>query len=145
MSGRFVGVFFLLCCGLAKGQVWQNDFDQAMELAADQNKPLILVFAGSDWCAPCIRLEKEIWDDVSFQIYAKTHYVLYKADFPRKKSNRLAEHLQKKHATLAEKYNPKGYFPLVVILQDADKVLGTTTYKKMEVNAYIEHLNSFLR
>lgn len=145
MLGRFVVVFLLLCCGLAKGQVWENDFDQAMELAVGQNKPLILVFAGSDWCAPCIRLENEIWADTSFETYAKTHYVMYKADFPRKKSNRLPEPLHKKHAALAEKYNPKGYFPLVVVLQNADKVLGTTTYKKMEVNAYVENLNSFLR
>ncbi|PCE64337.1 thioredoxin family protein [Sediminicola luteus] len=145
MLRRLVFVVLLLFCGLATAQVWENDFDQAMKLAADQNKPLILVFAGSDWCAPCIRLEKEIWVNASFETYAKSNYVMYKADFPRKKSNRLAGHLQKKHASLAEKYNPKGYFPLVVILRDADRVLGTTTYKKMEVDSYIEHLNSFLR
>ncbi|MBT8185223.1 MAG: thioredoxin family protein, partial [Eudoraea sp.] len=47
-------------------QEWHTDFGKAREIAASQKKDIILVFQGSDWCAPCIRLEREILATVAF-------------------------------------------------------------------------------
>jgi thiol-disulfide isomerase/thioredoxin len=44
--------------GLA--QNWQTDFEEAKRIASEQNKNIIIVFSGSDWCAPCIKLDKNI-------------------------------------------------------------------------------------
>jgi len=41
--------------------------------------------------------------------------------------------------------NPEGYFPLVVLVDSQEKVLGTTSYKKVPPQEYINHLNSFLK
>jgi len=103
------------------------------------------VFAGSDWCAPCIKLERNIWQSSEFKTYAKNHYVLYKADFPRKKANQLSEELTKQNAELAERLNSKGHFPLIVILDSNDRVLGKTGYKKLNPDAYISLLNTFIK
>lgn len=102
-----------------------------------------MVFSGSDWCAPCIKLEKEIWESAEFQAYAKENYVMLRADFPRKKANQLPEAQARKNGELAEKYNSKGFFPLVVVLDDHGQVMGETGYKKMSPQEYIGHLNSF--
>lgn len=125
-------------------QNWQDSFDQSKELAAKENKPLILVFSGSDWCAPCMKLEHEIWNSEAFKLYASKNYILYKADFPRKKKNKLDEKLVEQNEQLAEKYNTKGYFPHVVVLDSSGKIAGQTGYKKLSPEEYIEHLNSFL-
>jgi thioredoxin-related protein len=125
-------------------QNWQDSFDQSKELAAKENKPLILVFSGSDWCAPCMKLEHEIWNSEAFKLYASKNYILYKADFPRKKKNKLDEKLVSQNEQLAEKYNTKGYFPHVVILDSSGKIVGQTGYKKLSPEEYIKHLNSFL-
>jgi len=109
---------------------WYYDYDQAVKKAQEENKKIILVFSGSDWCIPCIKLEKYIWNSPEFTAYAKEHYVMLRADFPRKKKNQLPKEQQEKNKKLAEKYNPEGYFPLVVVLSPDGKVLGKTGYDK---------------
>lgn len=139
-------VVFLIIMGSSStfGQEWQVSYAEALSCAKDQKKPLILVFSGSDWCAPCIKLDKEIWQSEEFRKYADKNYILYKADFPRKKNNKLAEELEQQNKALADLYNPKGHFPLVVVLNDNEKVLGQTAYKKLSPTKYVSHLNSFL-
>ncbi|MBQ4822599.1 thioredoxin family protein [Aquimarina sp. MMG016] len=126
-------------------QEWLTDFEIARKKAKEDNKHIILVFAGSDWCAPCIKLEKQILETEEFQKYAKENYVLLKADFPRKKKNQLPESLQNQNIKLAEIYNKSGGFPLVVVLDKEGKKLGETGYKKVTPAFYIETLNRMIK
>lgn len=142
---QFLIIIFLLVFGSLQAQEWQSSFDQAVDLANKENKPIILVFSGSDWCAPCIRLEKKIWQSEEFKLYASEHYVLYKADFPRKKKNELPLELSETNAALAQKFNPKGHFPLVVVLDKDQSVLGKTGFNvKASPKKYISILNGFI-
>lgn len=134
-------IFFISTVSL--GQNWTTDLQKAQEIAKEKNQKIILVFQGSDWCAPCIKLEREIWSTDTFKTYAKEHFVMLQADFPRKKKNALPEHLTKTNALLAETYNRQGIFPFVVILDTQGNVLGQTSYKKMPPSEYISHLESF--
>ena len=118
-------------------QEWRTDWDTAKVEAEQVNKKLILVFSGSDWCIPCIKLEKEIWENSSFIQYAEQHYVLFRADFPKRKKNKLPETIQQLNDRLASEYNPKGYFPLVVVLDTQGKVKGQLGYEKLTPEAYI--------
>jgi thioredoxin-related protein len=124
-------------------QEWQTDMDTAKEIATTASKKIILVFQGSDWCAPCIKLDREIWSTDEFKTYANEHFVMIQADFPRKKKNALSNEQQKKNGVLAETYNKQGIFPFVVVLDSKGKVLGKTGYKKTTPKAYIKELNSF--
>ncbi|RIV69982.1 thioredoxin family protein [Flagellimonas aequoris] len=127
-------------------QEWQTSFSDAVSKATEENKPIVLVFSGSDWCAPCIRLKKHIFDSDEFKAYALEHYVLYNADFPRKKQNQLPEPLLNANKSLIEKYNPKGYFPLVVVLDKNEKVLGETGFvARSTPEKYIATLNKFIK
>lgn len=126
-----------------KAQEWQTDIEKAKGLAAANNRNIVLVFQGTDWCAPCIKLENEIWKSDEFKDYAKEHFVLLKAEFPRRKKNQLSKEQQAKNNLLAEKYNTQGYFPLVVVLDKDGNVLGTTGYKKVTPKEYIDILASF--
>ena len=126
-------------------QEWQTDINVAKEIASKESKPIILVFQGSDWCAPCIKLEREIWSTDTFKKYAKEHYVMLKADFPRRKKNALSETQTKSNALLAEKYNKQGFFPFVVVLDCNGKVLGESSYKKTTPENYIQELNAFTK
>jgi thioredoxin-related protein len=118
-------------------QEWRTDWDTAKVEAEQANKKLILVFSGSDWCIPCIKLEKEIWENSSFIQYAEQHYVLFRADFPKRKKNKLPETIQQLNDRLASEYNPKGYVPLVVVLDPQGKVKGQLGYEKLTPEAYI--------
>lgn len=139
-----VALILLLNSTAIFAQDWQTDFDKSKELADAENKTIILVFQGSDWCAPCMKLESEIWESEEFNAYAKEHYIMHKADFPRKKKNQVESEQLVKNKELAEQYNSKGFFPFVVVLYKDGKVLGETGYKKLTPDEYIKHLNSFI-
>lgn len=141
---KVIGVLMLTALAWqSQAQNWLTDIDMAKQIAEDENKKIVLVFAGSDWCGPCIKLERSIWESETFKNYAAENYVLVKADFPRKKANKLPKELQAHNDALAERYNQNGYFPLVLILDSAGKVYGTTGYKNITPGEYIELLNSF--
>lgn len=142
---KIIASIVLMICfnSLVQAQEWYYDFNEAKEIAQKNNRNIILVFSGSDWCAPCIRLESEIWSSKKFQTYAKDHFVMVRADFPTKKANKLSKEQEKKNAQLAEKYNLEGHFPLVVVMDKNAVVLGYTGYKKVSPEEYIEILESF--
>lgn len=104
---------------------WQYDFTQAMSEAKKEDKAIILNFAGSDWCGPCIKMTRDIFEKESFISYAENHLVLVRADFPRSKKNQLDPKQVKHNEALAEKYNPQGKFPLTLLLDANGKVLRT--------------------
>lgn len=124
-------------------QEWQTDFEKAKNTASTEDKPIILVFQGSDWCAPCIKLDRQVWSTDTFKEYASEHYVMLQADFPRKKENSLSETQAKANAKLAETYNKNGIFPFVIVLDPKGNVLGRTGYKKTTPEQYIKELNAF--
>lgn len=139
-----ITILFLMAFGLSSfAQEWQTDFEQAKQLASKENKTIILVFQGSDWCTPCIKLDRAVWSTDVFKKYAEKHFVMLQADFPRKKKNTLSKELQEKNNKLAERYNRHGYFPFVVVLDKNGKVLGETGFKRNTVEEYIKLLESF--
>ncbi|NOR28221.1 MAG: thioredoxin fold domain-containing protein [Lutibacter sp.] len=136
---------FLLTSTIAtiNAQEWHTDFKLAKEIASKEHKNLILVFQGSDWCGPCIKLDKEIWSQEEFKAYAKNNFVMVKVDFPKRKINKLTAKQQEKNYQLSEIYNKQGFLPRVIILNENGKVLGETGYKKMTPKKYIKLLASF--
>ena len=57
----------VLVSNIGVAQDWQTDFEEAKKIAAEQDKNIIIVFSGSDWCAPCIKLDKNIWQSEAFK------------------------------------------------------------------------------
>ncbi|WP_405291934.1 thioredoxin family protein [Algibacter sp. Ld11] len=126
-------------------QNWETDFTLAKDMAFKEHKPIILVFQGSDWCGPCIKLDHEIWSTDAFRKYANKNYVMLQADFPKRKKNALPEAQTKANAKLAEAYNKNGFFPFVVVLNAKGEVLGETSYKKTTPENYIKEINAFTK
>uniref|UniRef100_UPI0040498C09 thioredoxin family protein n=1 Tax=Flavobacterium sp. TaxID=239 RepID=UPI0040498C09 len=123
---------------LAFSQDWKLDFEAAKKLANDENKNIIIVFSGSDWCAPCIKLDRNIWQSQAFKKQATENWIIVKADFPRKKANQLEEKQTAKNRKLAEKYNMEGSFPLVIVADKSGKVLGKMGFKNVSPEEYIK-------
>lgn len=141
----YISIVFLFTVSFFYAQNWQTNFEEAKSLAIKENKNIVLVFSGSDWCAPCMKLEKNIWMSDEFNVEAKKNWVTYKADFPKKKANQLTPELTEQNKKLAEKYNRGGSFPLVVLLDPNGKVLGMTGFKNVSAEEYIQLLHSFVK
>jgi len=104
---------------------WETNFENAKKKAEQDHKLILLNFSGSDWCGPCIRLHKEVFESNSFKNFAESNLVLLNADFPRLKKDQLSKELQKENDKLADKYDPEGSFPYTVLLDAEGKVIKT--------------------
>lgn len=124
-------------------QEWYTDLAVAQEKATRENKNIVLVFSGSDWCAPCIKLDRNILQSQTFKAQAQKNWVLLKADFPKLKKNRLSDTQTAQNKQLAEKYNVNGYFPFVVLLNPEGKPLGETSFSNQSPEAFVQTLNQF--
>lgn len=122
-------------------QSWQTNFENAKAQAIKENKNILLVFSGSDWCAPCMKLDKIVWKSPEFQEESEKNWIIYKADFPKKKANQLPIELAAENKKIAEKYNKEGSFPLVVLLDKNGKVLGITGFKNVSAANYIKTIH----
>lgn len=115
----------LLSSFLLSNDPWGTDLDKAKESAQAGHKLIMLNFSGSDWCGPCIRMHKELFESKAFTNYASDHLVLVNADFPRLKKHQLTPEQLKKNNKLAETYNKEGNFPFTLLLSADGKVLKT--------------------
>lgn len=109
-----------IACG---SDQWQTDYEQALATAKSTNKCVLLNFTGSDWCAPCIQMEKAVFRKAAFLNYAKENLVLVEIDFPRRKV--IPEKVAKQNERLADQYEiEKSGYPTVVLLSPDGKNLG---------------------
>jgi thioredoxin-related protein len=102
---------------------WHYSLEEAENIAKREHKYILLNFSGSDWCGPCIRMRREIFESEVFKQMADTDLVLVNADFPRKKKNQPTREQQKINDEMADKYNPQGKFPYTLLLDSNGKVL----------------------
>lgn len=103
---------------------------------------MLLVFSGSDWCLPCIRFEKKVLSDSVFRAYAAKHLTVQKADFPQRKKLSAAE--QGKNEQLAERYNPDGKFPHLVLLHTDGTTLAVLPTDAADGSQFVAQLKTHL-
>lgn len=140
---KIILLFLLLFFKISYSQNWKSSFEETKSQALAENKNIVLVFSGSDWCAPCIKLDKTVWQSEEFKKESETNWIIYKADFPKKKANQLRATLTESNKLLASRYNTSGNFPLVVLLDKNGTVLGIEGYKNYSAADYIKLIHSF--
>ncbi|MEK8179930.1 thioredoxin family protein [Flavobacterium buctense] len=135
---------FLLISATSLAQNWTTNFEEAKATAEKEGKSILLVFSGSDWCATCIKLDKNVWQSEVFKAYAQDKLVLLRADFPKKKNNALPDELRTSNLALAEKYNKEGFFPLVVVLDKKGKVIAKKGYENQSADKFVAELQALI-
>ena len=139
---KLVAAIILMMSSFGFAQDWKYNFEEAKKEAQSESKNIVIIFSGSDWCAPCMKLERNIWNSEEFKQESEEKWVLVKANFPRKKANQLSEEQTNHNRSLAEKFNKEGSFPLVVMLSPEGKVLGKTGFKNVSPSEYIKLMHS---
>ncbi len=139
----FIGA--MLCATYSFSQA--KNLQAAESQAKSENKLILLKFSGSDWCIPCIQLQKTIFENSEFQEFAKQKLVILLADFPQQKKHQLPEVEQEANNKLAEVYNPEGQFPQMLLLDGEGKVLYQWHGydKKLTVQDYIADITHYLK
>jgi thioredoxin-related protein len=115
---------FIFVATIARGAAeWQSDYEQALATAKETRKCVLLDFTGSDWCPPCIEMNKVVFSQPAFQNYAQKNLILVEIDYPSRK--KLPENITKQNERLKRQYRLDGKgFPTVVLLNPDGKILG---------------------
>lgn len=116
---------------------------EIFRIASETNKPVLLIFSGSDWCIPCIRLQKKIFSDSLFKRFAEEQLILLIADFPQQKVNR-QEHT-KWNEELAKEFNPEGTFPLLILLRPDRTIVTLLKYENYTSEAFIRQIKQAMQ
>lgn len=119
-----------------------DDADSAFHESVRTGKPILLIFSGSDWCAPCIQLEKRILSEKTFTTFANEQLILLKADFPQRK--KISKNLREQNESLAERYNSQGVFPFVVLLNPDGSVQRVLTRHTQTPVEFIDEIRPHL-
>lgn len=120
----FKSIILVAAIGLGYGSIsWYHNLDEAKTVAHKENRHILLNFSGSDWCGPCIRMHREIFETQAFENMADSSLVMVNADFPRMKKDRLPAAQQKLNDAMADRYDSQGKFPYTVLLTADGKLL----------------------
>jgi len=122
---------------------WLTDFKTAQQRALAENKTLLIDFTGSDWCPPCMLLEKQVFSQSEFTDYATRNLILLKVDFPRRKS--LPANQQAANNALADRFAIQGY-PTILAMGADGKLKGQVSTSMFESSAkFIADLERIVR
>ena len=118
---------------------WVTDVDSAVEEAKKKNKAVLIEFTGSDWCPPCIIMDKEVFSQPSFVSKASEDFVLVKIDLPRSNPE-----LSEKNSKVLNKYKVQGV-PTVILMDKEGKEFNRFRASQFpEVSKFLAHLDSQL-
>jgi len=117
---------------------WMDDLEAAKKTAARENKDLLVNFSGSEWCAVCVRLDREVFSKEDFQLGASKRFVPVVLDFPRE-IELASEKLKKAYV----EFDHDGKFPTVYLADSDGRPYAKTSYIPGGPRRYLEHLEEF--
>jgi thioredoxin-related protein len=77
-----ISLIFFIQIGFAQDAEMITDWIKAKEVAKKENKRILIILTGSEWCAPCKKMDKNVIEKSEFQKYAKQNLVLFLIDLP---------------------------------------------------------------
>ena len=117
---------------------WTTDAEAASEIAQQEHRDMLLLFTGSDWCPPCIKLEEQILSQAGFSEKATESFVLVKFDFPQ--NTPISRELELQNSEWASRFGVEG-FPTLVLLDHTQKPYAFTGFRDESPDAYLAHLD----
>lgn len=139
-------LFFLFAISTQKlipAQVpWQTDWESAKQSAISGNKPILILFSGSDWCKPCILFEREVLSSDSFAGFLALQTIPFRADFPRKAKNKLSSVLQQQNESLARQMNPDGIFPRAFLISPNGNQAIELRLEEQDTNSFQQQIET---
>ncbi len=114
-----------------------QDYSKAQEMALTYNRPLILLFTGSDWSISSQKILRDVLTDSEFIEAVRTQFIFVQIDFPEKNYKTTSTLVQ--NEVLREKYGIKE-FPIFVMLDTEEREITRITYLEKNPKEYASYL-----
>ena len=121
------------------GDEWMTDVDKALAKAKEDKKPVMVEFTGSDWCPPCIMMQKKVFSQKEFLTKASEKFILVKIDIPNSDPE-----LKKKNSKVLDKYKVQGVPTVILFGEDGKEFYRFTASTYPDVSKFLAHLDEAL-
>ncbi len=118
----FLFVLFAPAKIFASPDGWIENLPDAKARAEKENRPILALFTGSDWCGFCIQLEKEVLSSPEFQKFLKEKVVPLYLDYPANK--KMPQDQLKRNQEIAGKFGVNGFPTTIFLAPDGETVLA---------------------
>jgi thioredoxin-related protein len=98
-----------------------TDYGEALSASQARNRPMLILFTGSDWCPYCQSLQSEVLSTSEFQQYVNSHFVFLTVDDLR--NTPVMDDEKKRVAGLEQKFGTS-IFPSMFVVGGDEKVIG---------------------
>jgi protein disulfide-isomerase len=112
---------------------WTTDINAALARAKRENKRVLILFTGSDWCGFCVRLKNDVLNKRDFKDLVRNNFILVYFDFPR--NNPPDEAQMRIQRQWQQRFSVRGYPTVIIVDGEGNKVGEIGGYRQEE--AYI--------
>jgi hypothetical protein len=127
--------------GPATNLVWGTDLPRALERAKSENKSVLLLFDGSDWCPTSMQVAHDILNKSEFMTYARDRFVLVLVDFPHRLPQ--SERLKEANENLAARFNIHYYPTFILLDSNGENLGGVIGYTRGGPSAFVAKLEHY--
>jgi thioredoxin-related protein len=131
-----------VCLYPVRAANWLTDLAAARQRQAAENKGILILFTGSDWCPACKQLKADVLSKPEFGSFADANLILVEADFPRNKA--LPPQQKQANANLAKTYGVKAY-PTMVLLDSRGEEFVRPSYAEDGVRSFVSMMENHVR
>ncbi|MDR6967923.1 thioredoxin-related protein [Flavobacterium arsenatis] len=121
-------IVFLFIFTTSQAQIQKSpDYETAKVQAKNQNKDILIVLTGSEWCKPCVKMKKNVFENQEFIDYASQSFVIFEVNMPRNWD--MNSKVYQDYAFFKEKYQTNA-LPSLILL-DSDEQLKAVVSEKL--------------
>lgn len=89
---------------------WLTNYDEAVSLAQQSSKPIVMLFTGTTWCPPCQQLERKVIHHPAFAQAVGNRFIFLKLEFIDPAT------ANSPYKFLVDRYNIQN-FPTMIVVQ----------------------------
>lgn len=141
LSGALAVVLFFTACGFglnqaaASSDAWTENYESAKQTASESQKQVLLNFTGSDWCPPCMAMERNVLNEKAFLEGVEESIVLVTLDFPRRKAQE--ESIKERNQGLAQSYGVRGFPTFILLDAEGNEIRRTVGARHNNPEAFL--------
>jgi len=120
---------------------WLQDFENAKRRAAAEEKDLLVLFAGSDWCEYSKQMARLVFFQPEFRKHVDDKYLLVFVDFPRHRLAKAKVENAKRNEKLSQHFEIQG-FPTIVLTDELGQPYGQLGYDDGGLDAFKRDLSA---
>ena len=139
MKQLLIGVVFLASLDAYAQLKKYKKWEEAVEVSKKNNKDILIILTGKEWCAPCKKLESSVLQTNQFKDYAEAKFVVFEIDVPKSHLARPNSSIVKMHEEFSTRYKATAFPSLILVNKEGvEKMKITESSWEME-----DILNSF--